>query len=66
MLVATVKEVGKVGSFVGLFLITDIMSDDLLIIASRRDEVPTRSKVIALIAPLAGIFVGHIKGRLAF
>ena len=64
-LVAAIKEVGKVGSFVDLFLITDVTSDDLLVIASRGYEVPTRPKVIAFVAALAGVFVGNVNCRLA-
>jgi hypothetical protein len=65
VLVATIKEVGKVGNFVDLFLITDIASDDLLIVTRRRYQLPTRPKMIAFVASFAGIFVVNVNRRLA-
>lgn len=65
VLVATVKQVGKVGSVVDLFLITDIASDELLIVDRRGHKISPRPKMIAFIAAFTCVLVGHGDRRLA-
>ena len=60
-LVASIEEVGKVGSFVGLFLITNILSDDLLVLACRRDKLSACPKMISLIAAACAHIVQYCR-----